>query len=827
MVSKGCPTREELLAFSLGRVSHGTQSQIWEHLQNCTACLDVLMELEREADSLLSAVTRASLQPASAELLGDRAIYYQGLTRTMALAGRGSSACVTADTEDALIEAHEGCLGQYELLEELGRGGMGVVFRARHTRLEKIVALKILHGARLENPEIVERFQYEIKAVGKLDHPSIVHATDAGQVDGTYYLAMEFVPGANLSRMVREGKCFPPRRTVEVIRDVARGLQHAHRRGLVHRDVKPSNILLDNRGHARITDFGLVLAEHDLTDDLAYAGTPAYMSPEQARGEGHRVDGRSDIFSLGAVFYRLLTDCLPFEGTGVKQLCHQIVHAEPTPPREIDPTLPEELERICLTALAKDLSDRYVTAGELADDLDGWLRRQDELAQSAGSAGAGPLVIIPRGYRPYESSDATFFLSLVPGPRDGSGLPLSIRFWKRRIEESGPDRSFSVGLLSGPVGAGKTSLIAAGVLPCLADHVETVCLVATAEHTEAALASRLTRLAPSNRDDRTLVEIMGDVQLRVEEEPDAKLLLVIDQFEQWLQRNQEGSATALSDALSVCDGRHLSCLLVVRDEFLPAAKNFMNAHGWPAEQNVNWAPVDLLDLDRARKVLAAHGQAWGALPDRAGDQTAEQIQFLDEAVAELAEDGRVSPFRLAMFAEVFKNVFWTRAGLRRIGGGQGAGVAALRSAFSSSSSHRNYCRYYQAARAVLAELCPPSTSHRAEHSCENQRLLEVSGCVNSPREFEELMSILNHRLRLISLVDADEESGENVSGIRQAPRRFYRLSHDYLVPVVREWVSEGCSEDSRRPTRSRSGWRHVVAAIVVIGIGLLLLHLAR
>ena len=827
MVSNGCPTREELLAFSLGRVSYGTQSQIWEHLQQCTACMDVLMELEREADSLLSAVTRASLQPSSAELLGDRAIYYQGLTRTMALAGRAGSACVTADTEDALIEAHEERLGQYELLEELGRGGMGVVFRARHTRLEKIVALKILHGNRLENPEVVERFQYEMKAVGKLDHPSIVHATDAGQIDGTYYLAMEFVPGANLSRIVREGKGFPPRRAVEVVRDVARGLQHAHRRGLVHRDVKPSNILLDNRGRARITDFGLVLAEHDLTDDLAYAGTPAYMSPEQARGEGHRVDGRSDIFSLGAVFYRLLTGCLPFEGAGVKQLCHQIVSSDPIPPREIDPTLPEELERICLTALAKAPLDRYLTAGELADDLDGWLRHQDELAQSAVSAGTGPLVVAPRGYRPYESSDATSFLSLVPGPRDGSGLPLSIRFWKRRIEESGPERSFSVGLLSGPVGAGKTSLIVAGLLPCLADHVETVRLVATAEHTEAALASRLTRLAPSNREDRTLAEIMDDVRVRVEEQPDAKVLLVIDQFEQWLQRNRKSSPAALADALSVCDGRRLSCLLVVRDEFLPAARNFMNAHGWPVDQDINWASVDLLDLDCARKVLAAHGQACGALPDRAGDQTAEQIQFLDEAVAELAEDGRVSPLRLAMFAEVFKNVFWTRAGLRRMGGAHGAGVAVLRSAFGLSSNHRNYCRHYHAARAVLAELCPLSTSYRGEHSCENQRLLEISGYANSPREFEELLSILNHRLRLISLIDADEGLGENVTEIPQTPRRFYRLSHHDLAPVVREWLSEGRPKDSRKPARFRAVWRRVVTAIVVVGIGLLLFHFAR
>lgn len=789
MVSKSCPTHDELLAYSLGRVSPGTEASLSEHLRDCVACLSILAELESEMDPLLSAVTRASLQPSSAELLGDEAIYVHGLTRTMALAGAGRAGCVASEVQDALEETQQGRLGQYELLEELGRGGMGIVYRARHLRLERIVALKILHGSRLDSVGAVERFQHEMKAVGKLDHPNIVQATDAGQADGMHYLAMEFVAGKNLSHALRDERGFPAWRSAELIRDVARGLHHAHQRGLVHRDIKPSNILLDRKGRARITDFGLVLTENDPADDLAYAGTPAYMSPEQARGEGHRVDGRSDIFSLGAVFYRLLTGQQPFEGRGIKKLCERIASVDPIRPSTIVSNVPEDLDRISMRALAKDPNERYATAGEMADELDSWLHHRDGLDRAATAANGDTLTLVPKGLEAYDRGDATFFLGLVPGPRDRSGLPEAIRFWKRGVEETDAERSFRIGVVRGPNGCGKTSLIRAGLLPKLAEHIIPVYVVATGRHTEAALMAKLQASFPLPLEDLNLGEMLAEVKHQVSEHADSKLLIVLDQFEQWLHVNRDFADSALVSALQLCDAHRVQCLLVVRDELWSSTTRFLEASGISMEGGVRCQAVDLLDLEHARSVLAAHGRAYGALPGEARDQTAEHVRFLDEAIGGLAEDGLVSPFRLTLFAETVKNVLWTRTSLRRMEGVHGTEIAFLQATFGAGSGRRKHRVHQQAARAVLAEICPAPGRSLCGSACDSRHLLKVSGYTESPRKFEELLSILNHRLKLISLVDPEDLTCETGASETEEDCRYYRLSHDYLVPIVRQWTT--------------------------------------
>src|SRR5580704_5539443 len=456
-------------------------------------------------------------------------------------------------------------IGRYRVLRILGDGGFGRVYLAYDDILLRQVAIKVPHPHRISGPEDVENYLNEARIVARLDdrEVSIVPVYDCGQTDdGLCYVVSKYIEGSDLATKTRRTP-LTYSASAELVSKVATALHAAHLQGVVHRDVKPANILIDVNDRPFLTDFGIALKEEDYGTGDRILGTIPYMSPEQLRGEGHLVDGRSDIFSLGIVLYELICGRRPFPSNRLAGP----ISAEPRPPRQINDAIPKELERICLKALSYRVSERYSTALDMATDLGDYLKissgsgapaavvvglSNSGIGPTSGVSAAREITIVPKGLRSFDRDDAGFFLELLPGPRDKEGLPESVHFWRKHLQETDPEKTFRVGLLYGPSGCGKSSLLKAGLLPRLGDHVIPIYVESTPLDTELRVLNALRRECPGLPNDASLLETV--TALRRGRGGRKKVVIVLDQFEQWLHARPAIEKSDLIRALRQADG---------------------------------------------------------------------------------------------------------------------------------------------------------------------------------------------------------------------------------------------------------------------------------
>ncbi|MEM9413271.1 MAG: ATP-binding protein, partial [Planctomycetota bacterium] len=429
-----------------------------------------------------------------------------------------------------------------------------------------------------------------------------------------------------------------------------------------------------------------------------------------------------------------------------------------------------------------------MSAIDLADELELHLSEM-ELDQvnlvstnSVSNSSQQTTEFFPKGLLAFDSNDSQFYPELLPGPVDREGLPNSIRFWKDRIED--PRHSNPVNLIYGPSGCGKSSLVNAGILPRLSNQILVAKIEATVDDTEVRLLKAIRDLAPELSDEINLHELIAEIREGKHIPVNKRLLIVFDQFEQWLHGNIFEDHCQLIGALRQCDGERVQALILVREDFWLGITRFFKELEIDLIENINFASVDLFSRRHAKEVLIKFGRAYGQLPSDTA-LTKSNHRFLDGAVEMMSENGTVNSIRTALFAETVKHNDWEIDTLNQLGDAKRIGVVFLDKTIGDRASNPLYIKNRENLITILETLLPDAGIEIKGSFQPKQKLAESVALTNSDPDFQILIQILDKQLRLITPTEPDH-------GIQAQSEndKYYQLTHDYLVPSLRDWIFE-------------------------------------
>jgi len=659
-------------------------------------------------------------------------------------------------------------IGRYRIEGILGEGAFGTVYLGRDEELRRTVAIKVPKRSRIATEKDVEAYMAEARVLASLDHPGIVTVYDVGRTaDGLCYVVSKHIDGTDLARR-QATQPLSPVDAAGVVMRVAEALDHAHQKRLVHRDIKPANLLLDVQGNVFVADFGLALTLEDFERRAQLAGTPLYMSPEQSRSEA--LDGRSDLFSLGVVFYELLTGRRPFEGHDLHEVVEQIQSHKPTSPHVLNGRLPQDLSAACMRCLAKNPDERFANGHDLAAVLRRWLK-------SDVAAELDPRFqhVVGDRLRPFEAKDAALYLEVLTGVSDRYELPDILRFWKNWVETDTATADTRVGVLTGPRGSGKTSLLRAGLLPRLDPRVAVVFITVPRNGNVDMLAELRQRFpdVPALPADEAMRWLAAQLA------PGHKILLVFDSFQHWLLSHQ--STADLAPLLTMCDGLHIQTLLVAAAEALAPVGAWLDQLGIAVVEGRNLHKQSLLDVGHTRRVLTYLGQALRCLPDDLAALSLDQRLFLDRAAADLAPAGQAAPVRIAGLVHAFRQARWLAGVYSQMGGIDGSIAALLDDRFRGPLN----LAARQAAQRLLASIATEGRVARP--------------APQSPQEdaaLEEALTVLDDELKLVTIASAK-------ANVDHAGPRQYRFTDGHAASGCQLWLKQKAAAKSTERFKRR------------------------